>query len=94
MLLILGTILLGAMFTAGILCIESAIHPARSTPTCACCAYNLTGLIGEVGRCPECGGDFKRHPPLDVGENTVDGLKLSVGLGLLLLLAVAIGFML
>jgi hypothetical protein len=31
----------------------------RTYPACGACGYDLSGSVGSVPRCPECGADFK-----------------------------------
>ncbi len=50
-------VVLLAMFVSGIVLLVKSRHGGFAYPACGGCSYDLTGSIGEVSRCPECGVD-------------------------------------
>ena len=48
-------VLLLAMFVGGIVLLVKSRRGGPDYPSCGACSYDLTGSIGEVSRCPECG---------------------------------------
>ncbi len=50
-------VLLLAMFVGGIVLLVKSRRGGPDYPSCGACSYDLTGSIGEVSRCPECGVD-------------------------------------
>ena len=50
-------LLLLAMFVGGIVLLVKSRRGGPAYPSCGACSYDMTGSIGEVSRCPECGAD-------------------------------------
>jgi hypothetical protein len=46
-----------AMFVGGIVLLVKSRRGGPAYPSCGACGYDMTGSIGEVSRCPECGAD-------------------------------------
>lgn len=73
-----------AMLVIGfILIIAARRGPRTGFPSCGACQYNLSGSVGSVARCPECGADFKEvgiTPPRGASSRTmmIAGIALIV----------------
>jgi len=47
------------MLIVGIFLIITSRQRGKAYPACGACQYDLSGSVGSVARCPECGADFK-----------------------------------
>jgi len=92
-------ILLPMLIMTGVgvfLIVASRRGRGRSYPACGACNYDLSGSVGSVPRCPECGADFKTvgiTPPSGRRSTPmlISGIVLMIlpafGLGLVIFLA-------
>lgn len=56
--LLVYLILMLMMVVAGVLLIVFSRSRGTAYPSCGRCGYDVSGSIGSVTRCPECGRDF------------------------------------
>lgn len=74
---VFGLVFVLALLTAAVLLIVFSRGKGNSYPACGKCGYDVSGSVGSVTRCPECGLDFteagiippgsKRNPFMFVG---------------------------
>lgn len=74
---VFGILVILVPLIAGILLIVFSRSKGKSYPACGKCGYDISGSVGSVIRCPECGMDFteagitppggKRNPFMLVG---------------------------
>ncbi|MHC4947650.1 MAG: hypothetical protein ACYTG1_05245 [Planctomycetota bacterium] len=93
--LVVALVMLLALLSAlvgGVLLLARSRTGGLGFPACGGCQYDLTGSIGSVTRCPECGGDIAVVGIIPPGGRR-NPTRVAVGVMLVLLSLMCLGGM-
>jgi len=81
---VFGIVFILALLTSAVLLIVFSRGKGKSYPSCGKCGYDVSGSVGSVTRCPECGLEFTEAGIIPPGGKR-NPIMLLGGIALLVL---------